>query len=307
MNSGGVRMSGPLMGRVATAPISWGICEVPGWGEQLPADRVCDEMAALGFPATELGEHGFLPTDPAEMVAFLNERELAMIGGFNSLVLHKAADAEATMAAATATADLFVSIGATHFVTAAVTDLDWSPRAPLSDTEWDHLSHMLSALDEMLKGKGLRQVLHPHVGTVVETADDVQRVLDTSDVDWCLDTGHLSIGGFDPVAFAESHHDRVGLVHLKDVTNTIADELNAERLSLLEAVQQNLFPPLGSGDIAIDNVIAAMENAGYDDWYVLEQDVALTDGVPPVGEGPALQVAESLAYLESVEAAHFAA
>lgn len=307
MENDGAKMSGPLMGRVATAPISWGICEVPGWGEQLPADRVCNEMAALGFPATELGEHGFLPTDPGEMVAFLAERELAMIGGFNSLVLHKESDAEATLAAATETAELFVEVGASHFVTAAVTDLDWSPRVPLTDSEWAHLSHMLSALEEMLKGKGLRQVLHPHVGTVVETADDVQQVLDTSDVAWCLDTGHLAIGGVDPVAFATEHHDRVGLVHLKDVTNTVADELNAGRMSLLEAVQQNLFPPLGRGDLAIDGVIAAMENTGYDDWYVLEQDVALTDGVPPAGQGPAVQVAESLDYLRSVEAAHFAA
>jgi len=280
---------------------------VPGWGEQLPADRVCDEMAELGFAATELGEHGFLPTEPAAMLAFLQARELAMIGGFNSLVLHKEADADATMAAATETADLFVEIGATHFVTAAVTDLDWSARIPVTDSEWGHLSHMLAALDEMLKGKGLRQVLHPHVGTVVETADDVQRVLDTSDVSWCLDTGHLAIGGFDPVAFAQDHHDRVGLVHLKDVTNAVAAKLNAEELSLLEAVQQNLFPPLGGGNVAIDGVITAMENAGYDDWYVLEQDVALTGGVPPVGQGPAVQVAESLDYLRSVEAAHFAA
>lgn len=290
------------MGRVATAPISWGICEVPNWGEQLPSDRVAQEMSACGFPATELGEHGFFPTDPAELVAYLAPFELQMIGGFVSLIMHDPNEESAMLAHATEVADFFQAVGATHFNSAAITDADWSGRVPLSDSEWEQLARMLAAIGEIAEARGLRHVLHPHVNTVVETGDEIARVLDTSSVEFVLDTAHFAAGGCDPLAFAQDHSDRVGLVHLKDLVHDVAADLNAGRLSLLEAVQAGIFQPLGQGDLPIADVVVTLEAAGYDDWYVLEQDVALTGGVPPEGTGPIEQIGLSLDYLRVLEA-----
>lgn len=291
-----------MLTRLATAPISWGICEVPGWGEQLPADRVRDEMHELGFTATELGEAGFFPNEPAAMRDFLGERNMTMIGGFVSLVMHQPDEEAATLAEAGAIAAHFATCGATHFVSAAVTDKNWSGRVPLTNEQWDHLAHMFAEVEKITTANGLIQVIHPHVNTVIETADEVQRVLDTTEVRWCLDTGHLAIGGFDPLDFATRHADRVGLVHLKDTKMDVATRFNAGELSLLEAVQAGMFVPLGDGDLPIAEVIQHMENAEYDDWYVLEQDVALTAGVPPRGQGPMEMVAESLGYLRTTVA-----
>lgn len=296
------KLAGPLMGRVATAPISWGICEVPGWGEQLPATRVATEMASLGFAATELGEFGFFPSDPAELRTWLEPHGLEMIGGFVSLVLHDPAEADTSLAEATRIADFFAASGSTFFNSAAVTTWDWAPRQELTADQWAHLSHMLARVGEICAERGLTQVLHPHVDTVVETGDEIIKVLDTSDVDFVFDTAHFAVGGCDPLAFALEHSDRVGLVHLKDVDTAVATRLNAEEITLLEAVQAGVFQTLGEGDLPMAEIIVALENSGYANWYVLEQDVALTTGAPPEGSGPVAQVKLSLDFLRSVEA-----
>ena len=290
------------MSRIATAPISWGICEVPGWGEQLPSDRVAAEMAQCGFTATELGEHGFFPDDPDELKTYLAPHGLQMIGGFVSLIMHEPSEADAALAHATEVADFFVAAGATHFNSAAITDAEWSGRTPLGDAHWEHLSHMLSAVQDIASERGLRHVLHPHVNTVVETAEEIERVLDTTTSEFVLDTAHFAAGGCDPLDFAQRHGDRVGLVHLKDLRHSVAEDLNAGKLTLLEAVQAGIFQPLGRGDLPIADVVVTLESSGYDDWYVLEQDVALTNGVPPRGSGPIEQIELSLDYLRTLEA-----
>lgn len=291
-----------VMARLAAAPISWGICEVPGWGEMLPASRVLAEMASLGFTATELGAPGFLPEQPDELRATLEEHGLRLAAGFVPLVLHDRSVADSTLAIAERTADLFAAAAADVFVTAAVVDPDWAPRRPLDDDEWAHLVAMLTRLDEVTADRGVSHVVHPHVGTLIEDADDVARLLASSDVRWCLDTGHLTIGGVDPVAFARDHSRRVGHVHLKDVDDGVAARVQSGELDLMAAVQQGLFRPLGRGDVAIDAVVAHLEGSGYDGWYVLEQDMAMTGAPPPPGSGPVLSVKESIEHLRATSA-----
>jgi inosose dehydratase len=132
---------------------------------------------------------------------------------------------------------------------------------------------------------------------VVETAEDVARVLDASEVGWCLDTGHLAIGGCDPLRFAREASERVRHVHLKDVDLAVAARVARRGISLLHAVQQGLFRPLGAGDVPVDGVVLELERAGYPGRYVLEQDVAITGDEPPPGAGPVADVRASLAYL----------
>jgi inosose dehydratase len=287
-----------LGSRLAAAPISWGVCEVPGWGIMLPPARVLDEMASLGLGATELGPTGYLGDSPADVVAVLDDRDLRLVGGFVPLALHDAGLREESRQIATACAAIFAAAGANVFVTAAVVDQAWSSRRPLDDAAWSAFADGLAMVDEICASKGLTQVLHPHVGTLVETADDVQRALEVSDVRWCLDTGHLTIGGVDPVAFAADHADRVAHVHLKDVRAALADDVRAGRFTLLEATRRGVFQPLGQGDVDISGVVQNLERAGYTGWYVLEQDTTL-DVAPPPGKGPVADVRVSLAYLAS--------
>lgn len=293
---------GPLAGRIAAAPISWGVCEVPDWGAMLPPSRVLPEMRSLGLDATELGAPGFLPEEPDALSAALAQYGASLVGGFVPLVLHDLDQRADALRRAEETAALFQSQGATRFVTAVVQDYGWSRPVPLDDEGMKVLADGFTAIDEVCARHGLTQVLHPHVDTLVETARDVELVLKHSDVLWCLDTGHLQIGGVDPAQFARDHGGRVGHVHLKDVDNAVAQRVLDREVTLVEGVQAGLFKPLGTGDVAVDDVVVALEQQGYQGWYVLEQDTALTQGIPPEGTGPIDDVRRSLEFLSSAVA-----
>lgn len=285
------------MQRLAAGPISWGVCEVPGWGLQLTPDRVFAEMAELGITATELGPLGWLPTDGKQARAVLDRFGLELVGGFVPVVVHEPAlDLEAARVAATQLADA----GADVFVAATVQDLAWSAPVPLGDEGWKRAGEHLRTLADEVATRGLELVLHPHVGTVLETAADVEHALTHTDVPWCYDTGHLLIGGVDPVAFVRDHADRIGHVHFKDVDAAVAQQLRDGALTLMQAVQAGLFRPLGDGDARIDEVVRALQDSGYERWLVLEQDLAITGSEPPVGGGPALDVRKSIEFLSTL-------
>ncbi|MGW4844655.1 TIM barrel protein [Nocardia brasiliensis] len=260
--------------RIAAAPISWGVCEVPGWGHVLDARTVLTEMAALGLTATELGPPGYLPRDPDELRSLLETFGISSVGGFLALVLHEAP--ERAIEAARESIALFAATGAEVVVLAAATGLGgYDARPQLDDDEWRTLIGTAAAIRELAAEHGLRTVLHPHVGTHVETEAEVERFLADSALDLCLDTGHLLIGGTDPVRLAQRHAGRIGHVHLKDVRIAVADEVRGGAMEYSEAVRQGLYVPLGDGDVDVAALVHSMQAAGYRGWYVMEQDTAL--------------------------------
>lgn len=275
---------------------------MPGWGQQLSPDRVLAEMSELGFDATELGSAGWLPLDVDQLRELLGRHQLDLLAAFVPLVLHRPDEAAPTLRQAEDMAQLLEAAGARYFNTAPVTSSDWEPRSPLDDVQWQHLFTMLDQVERICEQHGLVQVLHEHVGCVVETADDVNRVLEGSSVQFVLDTGHLAIGGVDPVDFARRHGDRVGLVHLKDTRLDVAARLNDNELTLMTAVQSGLFPPLGQGDLKVDAVVTTLERHGYDGWYVLEQDCAIIGNEPEPDSGPVRDVETSVEYLKELAA-----
>ena len=291
-----------IIERVAGAPISWGICEVPGWGEQLPVDRVLTELRGLGLTMTELGAIGWLPTDPGELREVLAAHDVRVVGAFVPLTLHDPAKRDVTLASAEQMASLLQDIGAEHFVTAVVNDPDDWSRPALTEEQWAHLFSMLDEIEGITSAHGVRQVVHPHADTLVQTADEVERFLQSSSSAMCLDTGHLAVGGADPVAIADEYAARIGLVHLKDVRDAVADRYNSGELAWMAAVQAGLFATLGDGDTPVAATITSLERQGYEGLYVLEQDVAITDGAPPPGEGPVRDVAKNVAFLRSLDA-----
>ena len=118
-------------------------------------------------------------------------------------------------------------------------------------------------------------------------------------VGWCFDSGHLLIGGVDPSDFVRRHGDRIVHVHLKDVDAALAARVRDGELSLLQATQAGLFKPLGAGDVDIAQVMELLDAHGYERWFVLEQDTAITGPEPPVGSGPILDVRQSVEFLDT--------
>ncbi|EWM15135.1 myo-inositol catabolism protein IolE [Kutzneria sp. 744] len=293
--------------KVAGAPISWGVCEVPGWGRMLPPELVLSQMSELGLTATELGPPAYLPEDPAVLRETLGGHRLTLVGGFLAVVLHDASRTEETLREAEHSAKVLAAGGAEVLVLAAATGLDgYDERPQLTDGEWSTLVSTCAAIREVAAGHGLSTVLHPHVGTHVERGAEVERFLADSDLPLCLDTGHLLIGGTDPVELAKRHAARISHVHLKDVRAEIADEVRSGRLGYAEAVAQGMYVPLGDGDVEVAAIVRFLHEAGYGGWYVLEQDTALAedgtegDAAPDSSAKPLRDTARSIAYLDTV-------
>jgi inosose dehydratase len=263
----------------------------------MSSERVLAEMSELGLKATEFGPDGFLPDDPQAKAATLERFGLAAVGGFVPLVLHDSATDP--LPAADRALDGLAAANAEVIVLAAVSGTNGYDQAPqLDDEAWSCLLANLDRLAERGRGRGVDACLHPHVGTVIETPAEVNRVLDGSRIPLCLDTGHLLIGGTDPAELARDVPQRITHTHLKDVDASWADKVRAGEVSYTEAVRQGMYRPLGQGDVDIAAIVASLQGGGYPGWYVMEQDTVLD--AAPTGRGPAHDVEASIAYLRGL-------
>ncbi len=295
----------PLHQRIAGAPISWGVCEVPGWGYQLDPETVLTQMREVGLTATEFGPDGFLPDAPADKASTLAGYQLAAVGQFVPVVLHDP-DHDPVPEVQRAIQGLLAA-GASTVVIAAATGTDgYDERPTIDDQGWTTLLGNLDRIHEAAAVHGLTATVHPHVGTMVESGEETQRVLDGSTIGLCLDTGHLLIGGGDPVAVAVAQPGRIAHMHLKDVRLSWARRVQDGSVSYTDAVAGGMYVPLGAGDVDVAAIVTALESAGYLGWYVLEQDAMLAGkpGENPAGAGvvpdPFDDVKASLAYILSV-------
>ena len=286
--------------RTAAAPISWGVSEVPSWGHQMSAKRVYDEMRSLGLCASELGPNGYFANDDT-VAREMGACGFSIIAGFVTLRFRFPEGLVDTPTEMHNTFTQLKASGAEMAVLAIMcADVDYESRPRLQGGQWQKVITALDTVMDIAASVGLRTVLHPHFGTYIESTEDARLILEKSRIDLCLDTGHLALAGDDPVLLATVAPKRVKLVHLKDVDATLDASVREGEIPYHEAVTQGLFQPLGKGDVGIEDVIAQLESAGYEGWYVLEQDIALAEEPQP-GSGPLLNAKTSLEYLAELD------
>jgi inosose dehydratase len=288
-----------LRDRVAGAPITWGVCEVPGWGHQMFPERVFADMRDLGLGATELGPKGYLsPGDPSAIRALLEAFGMRLVAAFVPVVLHDPERLEDELARVRARAADLAASGASVLVLAVSTGREGYEGSDVIDAQgWRTLGWALDRAAEVASEEGVLATVHPHHGTMVETPEEVDRVLELSDISLCLDTGHLVVGGGDPASIATLAADRVGHVHLKDVDAEVAGRVRSGALGYRDAVAGGMFRRLGEGDANVADTVRILEGGGYTGWHVLEQDAVLP-AEPEVGVGPVEDARASLAFLE---------
>jgi inosose dehydratase len=267
---------------LASAPVSWGIFEFKGVEPRFSSDQVLDEIAATGYVGTELGPYGFLSTDPDRLRAALSERGLRLLSAFVPVALADAATHQAGLAEALKVGTLLADCGAKHLVLADAngTVPELVARAGqrsgsfLTPSQWE-----VYAAGVRLIGKELREqldldvVFHHHCAGYVETPEETRILLDSTDVDLCLDTGHWHYAGGDAVECLREFGSRVSYCHLKDYQPEVGERCRAEQLDYFRAVKQGLFCPLGQGNVDFPALVAELERQQYDGWAVVEQDV----------------------------------
>ena len=291
-----------FLDRIAGAPITWGVDGSPGWGYLMDPDRVLDEMKQVGLAATELGPDGYLGSSPAEVSERVHRHGLALVAGFVPVVLYRTDLLASQLARFEDAVVTLAAGGATVAVLGPDTVLPgYDTPVELSEAEW---SVFFSGLDRVLgiaARHGVTVALHQHWGMAVQRPSDLDRVLEGSGVGLCIDTGHLALAGIDPVGVAEAAPDRVHHVHLKDLDGDAAARVRDGTVGFRQAVIDGLFRPLGEGDVDVEGVIEVLEAQGYQGWYVLEQDTALS-GDPPPGRGPIEDARTSVEFLRRLAA-----
>jgi inosose dehydratase len=281
--------------RVANAPCSWGVLEFGGEAKPAGYAAVLDEIRATGYDGTELGDWGFMPTDPAALRQQLSDRRLSMVGAFVPVALKNGDTHAAGVETAVRTASLMRDAGAPDAVIVLSDDNASVPlreqnagriarEHELSEREWDTFAAGADRIARAVADRtGLRTVFHPHCGGYVETPreiDALMRRTDPARLGLVLDTGHIVYGGGDPLSVFHAHRDRVWHVHFKDCDAKVAAAARAKGLGYLAAVRSQLFCELGSGVVDFDAVTRALRDTGYSGWIVVEQDIFPGYGSP---------------------------
>jgi inosose dehydratase len=281
--------------QVANAPCSWGVLEFAGALEPAGYNTVLDEIRSTGYDGTELGDWGFMPTEPRRLGAELAARNLQLVGAFVPIAFADPAAHEPGAAIAVRTAALMRDAGANDaFIVlsddnAAVPEREQhagriTPSQGLSNEQWQTFTAGVDRVATMVfNATGLRTVFHPHCGGYVETPaeiDELMRRTDASRVGLVFDTGHILYGGGEPQDVLRRHRDRVWHVHFKDCDRSVADAARAERLGYLAAVRNQLFCELGSGAVDFAAMVRTLQETSYNGWVVVEQDVFPGYGSP---------------------------
>jgi len=264
--------------RLGINPLTWTNDDMPELGAETPLETCLAEAKLAGFEGVELGNK--FPRDPAVLGPILARHGLALVSGwYGSRLLERDVDAE--MAAAEDHVALLVALGCRVMVHAEVTgtvhgsrNVPLSRRPVLDEAGWERLAARLSEMGRRLAGRGLALAYHHHMGTVVQTEAEVDRLMAMTgpEVGLLLDTGHLTFAGGDPAAVAQRHAARVVHLHCKDVRAGVLAEVRERDPSFLEAVLAGVFTVPGDGCVDYRAVLGPLATVGYGGWLVVEAE-----------------------------------
>ena len=282
------------MFRIANAPCSWGVIEGID-GERGGYVQVINEMQQTGYAGTELGDWGFMPTDPAFLTQELGSRHLNLLASWVSVFLHDVDRHQQSADDAVRTAKLLAAVGGRENKIVLGNDPyadplrtkqagRITPDLEMSEDQWQTFARGANYVARRVMDEaGLRTVFHHHVGTWAETPDETRRLLDLTDptvLGLCFDTGHWSFAGGDPVQGIHEFSARIWHVHFKDHEPNVARQSRELGWDGPTSVGHGVFCELGCGDVDFPGVVKALQNIGYGGWIVVEQDVLPGMGTP---------------------------
>ena len=270
------------------APIGWCNDDMPELGAENSFKQTVSEMALAGFTGCEIGNK--YPSDPVVLKKELDLRGMRIASRwFSSFILTE--PIEKVEADFTKELDFLEAVGANRInVSEQSYSIQGQVDTPvlgdakhvMDDAEWDRFCEGLNRLGRIAKDRGFKLCFHHHMGTVVQTAEETERMLANTDpelVFLCYDTGHFTFAGEDPLSVLKKYVGRVGHVHLKDMRADIVAKVAPEGWSFLKAVRNGAFTVPGDGCVDYDPIFALLADAGYEGWLLVEaeQDPAKAD------------------------------
>ncbi len=281
--------------KIANAPCSWGVLEFELEGKSPDYIQVLDEIKETGYVGTELGDWGFMPTDPQKLRTELDKRKLKLLGAFVPVLLKEKSRHDGGITTAVKTAALMRDAG---FPDAFIVLADDNGTIPartknvgritpdlgLTKDEWKIFSIGANELAKIVKDEtGLKTVFHHHCGGYVETPEEINILMNLTEPDLLglvLDTGHYKFGGGNPVEALKKYSSRIWHVHFKDCDNKIAGKSRMQNWDYFESVSNGVFCELGKGSVDFKSVVKELQRINYDKWIVVEQDVLPGMGKP---------------------------
>jgi inosose dehydratase len=271
--------------RIGINPLTWSNDDLPSLGAETPLATCLREARAAGYAGVELGNK--FPRTPEALRAALEPHGLALVSGWYSARLLER-DAVAEFAAMQPHLRLLAELGADVMVVAEVShcvhgdrQARQSRRPFMPNQAWGEYGDRITELARLMRAAGMRLAYHHHMGTVVQSGDDVDRLMDGSgpEVELLLDTGHLRFAGADPAVYAARYAARIAHVHCKDVRDDVLADVRNRDTSFLDAVLEGVFTMPGDGCVDYDAVLAPLAAAGYRGWLVVEaeQDPAIAN------------------------------
>lgn len=272
---------------MANAPVSFGVFELSAGATNLPApDEVAKAVADSGYEAIDLGPPGFLGRGNV-LRGRLTELHLDLAGGWVELRLTDGDAFSQDLAHLEDCLDLFEA--------GSAEDRAWWPKPTLADAGspqrkanpgrgkelsdigldddgWKRLAERLSVAAERCRERGLEPTFHHHACTYVEAPHEIERLLELTDLGLCLDSGHLLLGGGDPVQAFSDWGERINHLHVKDARLDVLDRVVREGLGMEAVWEQGAFCELGEGDAGVDELLEAIRTSSYQGWLVVEQD-----------------------------------
>lgn len=294
---------------IGNAPCSWGTIENTDGERSIDYTQMLNELAAAGFSATELGDWGFMPTDPEKLRNELTLRKLELTGSWVTVRLFEEAAHAAGVERAVKVAKLLAEVGGPnctinigddhstvherHYNTGRI-----KTEHALSEEGWDVYIKGVHRVAEAVKAEtGLRSALHPHGSTYVETPAEIEKFLSLTDpnlVGIVFDTGHYMLGGGDAAEGVRKYADRIWLMHFKDFNPSVVQDALKNNWNYQDMIGAGVFSELGTGSVDFPQVIKALSEVSYNGPIVVEQDV-----LPGMGS-PAENAKRNRKYLQTI-------
>ena len=283
--------------KIANAPCSWGALEfdLEEKSEEIGFEQVLDEIKETGYMGTELGDWGYMPTNPGGLREEIIKRGLELLGAFVPVALADETKHVEGVSSALKVAGLMHAAGYEKAFIVLADDNGTIPERTnnagrilanmgLTDNQWISYARGAEKIARAVKeAYGIRTVFHHHCAGYIETPEEIDKLLALTDPELlglCLDMGHYAFGGGNPVEALRNYADRIWHVHFKDFDPEIAKASKAVNGDYFDAIKRGVFCELGKGGVDFETIVSLLHQMEYDDWIVVEQDILPGMGHP---------------------------